>query len=438
MKILVVDDDEVTRKLLKEVLEKEKYTVSIAASGEAALGLLNKENFPIILSDIRMLEVDGLTILRQVKKRGSHSVVILMTGFGSLEGALDAIREGAFDYVSKPFKLNALKAVLKRAVIHLESLETQTFRGPSCGQINLPSRTVIGKSPQMVEVFKTLARASLSSSNVLIRGERGVGKELLARAIHENSSRDKGLFLVLDCKSLADLDVVFENSKAETLFFDEVGELSLPLQLQFLRILDASKATVFPRVISTTTMDLESQLKAGKFREDLYYQLNVISLEVPPLRERVEDLPSLIEYFIAWFSEKSKKPISHVAEDALKMLSVYPWPGNIRELERAIEHAVAMASSRILFGEDFPTEIQHWKSGVGVLKGSFLLNASSSSSDEAPSLELLERTHILKILQHVGFNKSKAAELLGIDRATLYRKAVKFEINLRGLSEISK
>ncbi len=449
--VLIVDDDEVTRNLLREVLLREGYSIQLAACGEDAVNLIRKHPFPIVLSDIRMAEMDGMAVLREVKKSQLQSAVILMTGFGSMEGAIRAIQEGAFDYVSKPFQMNDLKAVVARAAKHWESLQGVRETHP-VPQFEKAAKTLIGKSPKIVEVYKVLARAAMSASTVLVNGESGTGKELVARAIHDNSPRRERKFLAVNCGALSenlleselfghikgaftgaisDKRGLFEEAQGGTLFLDEIGDISQALQIKLLRVLqesefkpvgsvEAKKANV--RVIAATHRDLDAMVKAGKFREDLFYRLKVISIELPALRERMEDLPGLVEYFLARYAEKNKKRVSHVSEDAMKLLKSYLWPGNIRELEHAIERAVAMTNTTILFPEDFPPEVA--RAGL-ILTG-------PAEPGAKPSLEDLEKAHILKILQETHFNKSRASEILGIDRATLYRKAQKYGIELRG------
>ncbi len=458
LKILVVDDDDVTRNLLKEVLEKEGYQVQLAASGEEAVVWIRKANFPILVSDIRMIEMDGMAVLREAKKYLAQSAVIMMTGFGSMEGAIEAIQEGAFDYVSKPFKMDDLKLVVARAAKHWDSLRSQK-ENVNPVQLNVTAKSLIGKSPKIVEVYKTLARAAMSSSTVLVIGESGAGKELVARAIHDNSPRKMKRFIAVNCGALAenlleselfghvkgaftgavsDKKGLFEEAHGGTLFLDEIGDITPALQIKLLRVLqesefkpvgsvDSKKVSV--RLIAATHRDLEGLVRSGKFREDLYYRLKVIAIELPPLRERMEDLPHLVEHFLARYAEKNKKRISHISGEAMVLLKNYLWPGNIRELEHAIERAVAMTNTSVLFSEDFPTEIQR---GTVLMMAEISGSGIQSAASPTNSLEEMEKIHIIKVLQDVNFNKSKASEVLGIDRATLYRKAFKYGIDLRG------
>jgi DNA-binding NtrC family response regulator len=465
LNILVVDDDEVTRKLLKEVLERDGYQVSLAPNGEEAVRALKAQKFPIVLSDIRMLEVDGMAVLRAVKKAEPDTAVILMTGFGNMAGAIEAIQEGAFDYVSKPFKMDDLKSVMGRAAKHWESLrsakggEAQAGQraGHGVGKMDVAARGIIGKSPKIVEVYKTLARAAMSTSTVLVNGESGTGKELVARAIHDNGARRSKRFVAVNCgaitESLLESELfghvkgsftgamtdkrgLFEEASGGTLFLDEIGDITPALQIKLLRVLqenevkpvgslDSRKVDV--RVIAATHHDLETLVKQGKFRDDLFYRLKVISIELPPLRERMEDLPDLVGHFLAKFAERNKKAVSHVSDEAMALLATYSWPGNIRELEHSIERAVAMTNTTILFPEDFPPEVSR-----GGSVGSSAGVSSDMSGAPGGSLEDLEKAHIVKVLSDVGYNKSKASEVLGIDRATLYRKAQRYGIDLRG------
>jgi two-component system, NtrC family, response regulator AtoC len=451
MKILVVDDDKVTRDLLKEFFERGDYHVTLVASGEEALTSVRKETFPLILSDIRMLELNGLELLAHLKRMGVRSVVILMTGFGNMEGAIEAIQQGAFDYISKPFRLNELKAVVDRAAKHWQSLGSPAEAIPV---MPLAPKALIGKSPQIVEVYKTLARATMATSNVLIVGESGTGKELVARGIHDNSSRRMKAFIAVNCGALAENLLeselfghvkgsftgaiankagLFEEASGGTIFLDEIGDITPALQVKLLRVIqegeykpvgtnEVRKTDV--RIIAATHKNLETSVREGKFREDLYYRLKVISIELPPLRDRLGDLPELIGAFIHRFSEKTQKRISHISDEAMELLMKYAWPGNVRELEHAIERAVAMTRTTILYPEDFPPEI-------AVLGGKLL--ATATTGDIPPdSLEEVERLHILKVLQEAHYNKSKAAAILGIDRKTLHRKAQRYKIDLSG------
>lgn len=455
MRVLVIDDDEVMRKLVREVLVKEGHQVEIAASGESAIPLLKKEAFPIVVTDVRMLDMGGMDVLREVKKQSSESVVILMTGFGSMDGAIEAIREGAFDYISKPFKMDDLKALVKRGADHWESLRSRPKSAvpqSSSPAMDVSQKGLIGKSAKIVEIYKTLARAALSQSNVLVTGESGTGKELVARAIHENSQRRAKRFVAVNCGALAeslleselfghlkgaftgathDKKGLFEEADGGTLFLDEIGDVSAALQIKLLRVLQEGEMKpvgsnetrrVDVRLIAATHRDLSSLVDQEKFREDLYYRLKVIEISIPPLRERREDIPQLVEVFLVRYAEKNRKQISHVSDEAMKSLMEYSWPGNVRELEHSIERAVALTKTSVLYPEDLPREIRQVAAAP----------SGTTAGAAANSLEDIEKLHILKVLQENGYNKSKAADALGIDRATLYRKASRYGIDLRG------
>lgn len=449
MNLLIVDDDKVTRDLLQEIFVAEGFTVELAASGEAALRALRAGEFPLILSDIRMLEVDGMALLSHIKKTGARTVVILMTGFGTMEGAIEAIQKGAFDYISKPFKIEELRAVVARARKHWEAQQTPRS-GAALAETSFAPKSFIGKSPKVVEVYKTLARATMSPSNVLIIGESGTGKELVARGIHDHSPRREKRFIAVNCGALsenlleselfghvkgsftgaiANKNGLFEEANEGTLFLDEIGDISPALQVKLLRAIQEGEfkpvgsnetRKVDVRLIAATHRNLDAFVAEGRFREDLFYRLKVIEIDLPPLRERLEDLPELVGHFLTRYSERIRKPVSHVADEAMVLLARYPWPGNVRELEHAIERAVTMTRTTVLYPEDFPAEIREYERGDSVLE-----------KDMTPtSLEDVERQHILRVLEEAGYNKSKAAAKLGIDRKTLHRKAQRYKIQL--------
>lgn len=451
--ILVIDDDEVARKLLREILEREGYSVQLASSGEEAISLAKECFYPVVVSDIRMLDLDGLDVLKYFRSNHPRTVVILMTAFGSMETAVEAIKEGAFDYLSKPFKIDEFKAIFKKAAKQAEALMSPQEMAPPQNRTEVKS--IIGSSPKMLEIFKTLARAAMSQASVLIIGESGTGKELIARAIHENSSRRNKKFVAINCGALTDTLLeselfghikgsftgahetrkgLFEEAHSGTIFLDEIGDVSPQMQVKLLRVLqdgefrpvgsnEPRKTDV--RVIAATHRNLSAMVAAGKFRDDLYYRLKVVNLEIPPLRERKEDIPEIVSHFLAKYAKLNNKQISHLTQDAMDALSRYFWPGNIRELENTIERAVALANTTRIDIDDLPAELLNPNASPQKAPTNTTLSESSNAS-----LEELEKQHIIKTLIQVKYNKSKAAELLGIDRATLYRKAQKYGINL--------
>lgn len=434
--ILVVDDDSVTRELLKEVLEADGFLVAMASSGEEAMKTLRAGTF-LVLSDIRMLGFDGLELLGRVRAQNPGTFVILMTGFGSMEGAVRAIQEGAYDYISKPFRIQDLKSLVSRAYRQWSLLGSS---GLSKFDENATSKkSLIGKSASIVEVYKSLARAALSQSPVSILGETGTGKELVARAIHENSSRRTKKFQVVSCGSLNESQIevelfgsnrspvkagLIEEAQGGTLFLDEIGCLSPGLQVKLLRLLqdgefrhvDSSDVKVADvRIIAASRTKLSDLVDSGVFRSDLYYRLRVIEIVLPALRDRLEDLPNLASHFVSIYSKANGKRVSHISPEAMKLLASHAWQGNVRELENSIERAIAMSKSAVLFPEDF----------------SGLADSCKEKEIAAGSLEQMEKDHILRVLQESQFNKSRASSVLGIDRATLYRKAQRYGIDLK-------
>jgi DNA-binding NtrC family response regulator len=426
-KILIVDDDPVSRDLLKEVFQKEGFDVRLAESGEVAASWIAREDFPIVLSDVRMKQKSGFDLLRELKEKEKEkgraaSVVVLMTGFGSMEGALEALREGAFDYISKPFQLTDLRTLIGRALKHAEFLR-QTGQRPTRANPGIGAtlaQSLIGRSPKIVEVYRTIARASLTSSSVLIVGESGTGKALVARAIHENGNRkDKPFVKISSREDLEEMEPKLETARGGTFLIEELAEFSSGEQSRLLRAIETADAQGWDlRWIGASRVGSAELIRSGGVRPDLLDRLNIISIEIPPLRGRIEDLPELISAFLARYAEKNAKAVSHVSDSAMKKLRDYPWPGNIRELERVVERAVALSAGSVLEIEDFPDIVSP--------------PAPAGEAESRASLESVEKAHIARVLVETGFNKSKASEILGIDRATLYRKAKVYGIDLKG------
>ena len=381
--LLVVDDDPVTVNLLEEVLSKEGYEVTTALSGEEAIALGMENVFDMIITDVRMGEKDGIEVLRSFKKISPETTVVVITAFGSIENAIEAIREGAFDYVSKPFKLEEIKFTIRMALEHRRLLqENKFYRQELLNKYQF--KNVIGRTPQMFHVYKTIAKVADSKSTVLLYGERGTGKELIARSIHYNSLRNNRLFIPVDCASLVETLMeselfghvrgaftgahsakkgLFEEADGGTLFLDEVSNLNLSMQTKLLRFLQEHEIKrvggmesirVDVRVIAAANQPLEPLVKDGKFREDLYDRLNVVSITLPALRERKDDIPLLANHFLQKFSEENNKNISHISPEAFEILFQYSWPGNVRELEHTIERAVILSTHPIILPEDLP------------------------------------------------------------------------------------
>jgi DNA-binding NtrC family response regulator len=437
--LLVVDDDPVTLNLLKEVLLKEGYEVATALGGEEAITQGMDNFFDIIITDVRMRDKDGMEVLRSFKKTSPETTVIMITAFGSIETAIEAIREGAFDYISKPFKLEEIKFTVKRALEQRKLIqENKLYRQELLDKYQF--KNVIGRTPQMLQVYKTIAKVANTKSTVLLYGERGTGKELIARSIHYNSYRNNRPFIPVDCASLVETLMeselfghvrgaftgahstkrgLFEEAEGGTLFLDEVSNLSLSMQTKLLRFLQeheikrvggTESIKLDVRMIAATNQSLEPLVKKEKFREDLFDRLNVVSIILPPLRERKEDIPLLANYFLQKFSEENHKNISYISPEVLEILTQYLWPGNVRELEHTIERAVIFSTHPIILPEDLPRKMFEE-----------IKRTEIQLPEELLSLKEVEKRYILKVLQETGGNKKKAAEILGIDRTTLYR-----------------
>jgi DNA-binding NtrC family response regulator len=437
--LLVVDDDPVTVNLLNEVLTKQGYQVTTALSGEEAITRGMETFFDIVLTDVRMGEKDGMEVLRSFKKSSPETTFILITAFGSIETAIEAIREGAFDYISKPFKLEEIELTIRRALEQRKLLqENKFYRQELLSKYQF--KNVIGRTSQMFDIYKTIAKVADTKSTVLLNGERGTGKELTARSIHYNSNRSHRPFIPVDCASLVEslLETelfghvrgaftgalntkrgLFEEAEGGTLFLDEVSNLSLSMQAKLLRFLQeheikrvggTESIKVDVRVIAATNHPLEPLVKEGKFRPDLYDRLNVVMITLPPLRERKEDIPLLATHFFQKFSEENHKNISHISPEVMEILVQYSWPGNVRELENTIERAVILSIHPIILPEDLPRKI------LEELKKTDIVLAERSLP-----LKEVEKRYVLKVLQETGGNKKKAAEILGITRATLYQ-----------------
>lgn len=449
--VLVVDDDPVACRLLQEVLIKQGYQVEAAQSGSEAIEKAKASLFDVVLSDIKMPDLDGLELLKALKCLSPETIVIMMTAFGSIGTAIEAIQEGAYDYLSKPFKLEEVKLTVERALDYKRLLrENLQFRQALKERYQLEN--IVGRSGPMLDIYKIVARVASSSSTVLIQGESGTGKELIARAIHYNSPRADNPMIVVDCAALAEAILeselfghvrgaftgaiagkkgLFEEADSGTCFMDEVGNIGPSIQAKLLRFLQereikrvggTESLKLDVRIIAATHQDLEALVKAGKFREDLFYRLSVVSILLPPLRKRKEDLPLLAEHFLHKYASQNQKEISHISPEAVALLSEHDWPGNIRELEHVIERAVALTRNPLLLPEDLPLKLR------------------KEAGEEAPSesslaLKELERQQIQRALKMAGGNKKLAAERLGIHRRTLYRLAKRYGIDLGGGEE---
>ncbi|NBX68445.1 MAG: sigma-54-dependent Fis family transcriptional regulator [Proteobacteria bacterium] len=454
-KLLLVEDDELTRLLVHKGLEQLGYQVSSVGSVPEALCAFHQNPVQVVLSDIEMKPVSGFELLKQFSGQVKPPLFIFMTGRGSLTSACDAISMGAFDYLGKPVQIEQLRAVIERAFVELEMSPRNSV------PIEESDLGLVGRSPQMVEVYRNVARASRCDSNVLICGESGTGKELIARAIHGHSSRKNNRFVTVNCGALTETLLeselfghlkgsftgaisnkkgLFEEANGGTLFLDEIGDISPGLQVKLLRVIQEGEykpvgsvenRRTNVRVITATHRNLPLMVQEEKFREDLFYRLKVLYLQLPPLRERVEDVVPLAQYFLAKRAQADRKCV--LSPEAIEKIMAYHWPGNIRELEHCIERAVVMSQSCTLYADDFlfspQTSVSDCKSHKEWVP---TLKQQEEPHPESPliSLEELEKRHIQKIVRLAHFNKTRAAQVLGIDRATLYRKAERYGINL--------
>jgi DNA-binding NtrC family response regulator len=451
-RILIVDDDDVSCRLFAEVLEGEGHEVHEAHSGEEALDRLRAEHYDLLLVDIRMPGITGLDVTRTVRQEQPDLPVIVMTAFGSIETAVEAIHEGAFDYVSKPMNLDELKKIVSRALSQRE-LDAHSHRKLKQVDGFEEQKTVIGRSPAMVEVFKLVARVAPTKSTVLILGESGTGKEVIARSIHQHSSRAQRPFVAVDCGALtetlleselfghtrgaftgaaSDKKGVFQLANGGTCFLDEIGDISANMQSKLLRVLQEEEVRpvggkdwlkIDVRVLAATNKNLDALVKDGSFREDLYYRLNVVSIRLPPLRERLEDIDVLAQIFIRRYSQIARKHITAISNDALDRLRNYSWPGNIRQLENVIEQAVVLSHQNILTLDDLPKEVREGlpSSYDGAEDRQFLFS-------DMPSLEEVKKRYALYVMNHVRGNISSAAKVLDIDRRSLYRMLARWKI----------
>ena len=438
-RVMVVDDDAETLALLREVVAKEGYEVETAEDAETALRRLDEWLPELVITDIHMPGMDGLALLAAVREKEPDIPVVLLTAFGSLKTAVDAIKAGAFDYLSKPFIVDDIRLVIRRALEHKKLVrENRSLRGQLRERYRFDN--LVGSSGGMVEVYKLVARVADTDSTVLIQGESGTGKELIARAIHANSTRSDGPFVAIDTGSLAETLLeselfghergaftgavatkkgLLEQAHLGTCFLDEIADLSPVMQSKLLRSLQereirrVGSETPRPidvRIIAASKKALKPLVEAGTFREDLFYRLEVITIVLPPLRDRIEDIPLLSRYFIDKFGGAKERPVTGLSPDTIPFLTRYSWPGNVRELEHVIERAIALTPHPIITPEDLPETIR-----------------TMTAQDHArargwDTLEDMEKNYILRVLDAHHQDQGQAADILGIHRKTLLRK----------------
>ncbi len=455
-RILIVDDDEVSCQLFAETLEEEGYRVKQVFSGDEAVSRLAEDSYELLLIDVRMPGTSGLEVTRIVHGKYPSLPVIVMTAFGSIETAVEAIHEGAFDFISKPMNLAELKNTVSKALAQ-RVLQRRADRSAPDGDEPSSQKLskIIGKTAAMLDVYKTVARVAPTKSTVLILGESGTGKEMIARAIHEHSPRANCPFVAVDCGALtetileselfghvrgsftgavSDKKGVFEEAQGGTCFLDEIGGISPTMQARLLRVLQEHEVRrvggkdwvpVDVRVVAATNRNLAEAVQHGEFREDLYYRLKVVAIHLPPLRERKEDIPLLARHFLKHYSEENSKPISTISDKAMALLCSYSWPGNIRELELAIEQAVALSYQPVLLPEDLPQDVR--EQGASRFPSPRLENGRFSFPD-SPSLEEVKKRYVMHVLKQTQGNVSAAARLLNVDRRSLYRMLARYKI----------
>ena len=438
--ILVVDDEAAMRESLKDWLMEDGYEVSVASSGENAIAMAGEKGFDVILLDLKMPGMDGLEALKKLKEVSPEAEILMMTAYATVDTAVLAMKEGAFDYLVKPFDPDEIEIQIKKIVAHKELVMENILLRKKLEE-KYQFDEIIGRSDAMQEVFDLIGRVAPTDSTVLITGESGTGKELVAQAIHGNSNRCYMPFVAVSCgalpESLLESELFgyekgaftganhskrgrFEMADKGTLFLDEIGDISLKTQVDLLRVLqqkefnrlggeDMIKADV--RIIAATNRDLLKAIRENRFRDDLYYRLNVISIHIPPLRERREDIPLLVNAFIRKYCLEMNRESSKIAPSALKLLMDYDWPGNVRELENIIERALVIGRGQEIVADDLP------------------FSSKEPAFRAFPkSLKMMEKMHIEGTLNNCDWNISRAARELDIDRQTLYNKIEKYEI----------
>jgi two-component system response regulator PilR (NtrC family) len=452
-KILVVDDDQGMREFLEIMMTREGYRVVTASDAGKALTRCRKETFDLVITDLKMPKMDGIAFLKEVKQLSPETMVILITAYASGETAVNAMKEGAYDYIEKDFAIEDLKRIVRDALAKKGVNRDDALFLKEGGEA-VRFGNMIGSSPEMLKVYATIKKVADTPANVLILGESGTGKELVARSIHENSSRRKMPFLVINCGGISenlleselfgyikgaftgaytDKGGLFKAARGGTIFLDEIAELPPPLQVKLLRVVQektfrriggAKDIQVDVRIISATHQNLADNVKTGTFREDLYYRLNVIPLQLPPLRDRKEDIPILTKHFIEKYSREFGKEIITISAYALELLMEYPFPGNIRELQNIIERSVALETSNIILPENLILSRE-----IGEEEEKGIPDLPDDGLNLTDELAIFEKGLIEKALKKAGGSKSRAAELLKISYDSLHYRSEKLGIH---------
>jgi two-component system response regulator AtoC len=443
--ILVVDDEENLRHMLLVLLSRERYQVDLATNGEEALQMALKTNYDFILSDIKMPVMDGAEFLSKAIENGIQSTIIMMSAYGTMDTAIECMKKGAYDYISKPFKNDEILLVLKKAA-ERERLKEENRQLKKELRREVSFADIVSRNPRMLEIFALIEKVCDYKTSVLILGESGTGKELIAKALHYHSIRKNAPFVAVNCGAIphtlleselfghvkgaftdasTDKAGLFVQADCGTLFLDEIGEMPLPLQVKLLRVLQdeeirpvgsSSVKKVNVRVISATAKDLEQEIDAGRFRKDLYFRLNVLGIRLPPLRERSEDIPLLVDHFLAKHGELFCKGEVRLSDDALRALVGYPWPGNVRELENCIERGLLICEGDLLDVSSLPDNLRGKSAGcsnIGIQPDSLSIKKAE---------EMMERELIRRALEKTGGNRTHAARLLEISHRSLLYK----------------
>ena len=446
-RILIVDDDRAMCQLLIDLLRDDGYQAEVAYDGESALDKCRATRFDLTITDLMMPKMRGIELVQRLREIDSGALVLLITAFGSIESAVEAMRAGAFHYVTKPFHNDEILIQVKRA-LEQKNLQEELKRLRTEVQARDRFQNIIGQSQAMQRVLETVAQVSDLPANILIEGESGTGKELIARAIHPSSSRAAGPFIPINCAAIPetlleselfgyvrgaftdarrDRSGLFREASGGMVFLDEISEMPLTLQTKLLRVLEDKEVRplganqsekVDTRVLSASNRNLDELVRTGKFRQDLYYRLNVIRIELPALRHRSDDIPLLVKHFIDKFADGARRNVEGIREEALAALKSYDWPGNIRELEHTIERAVLLGKGTLVGLEDLPAHL--------VARGESAI-VLAQALDHRLTLRDLEREYIGKVLANTNGNKTEAARILGVDRTTLYRKLEEYK-----------
>ena len=443
-KILVVDDDDLSRGYLSEALQRNGYSVDNASDGQEAVGMTDKQNYDMIFLDMRMPRMGGMKVLERVKKTSKETTVVIMTAYGSIESAVEAMQKGAYDYIIKPFSVDNIELLLKRVQERQKLIDENKYWRSKLDS-NVENEFVIDKQSKMFGILNNVKRMAQSKASVLIQGESGTGKEIIAQSIYSHSQRNSKPFIKVNCAALseslleselfghekgaftgADIKRMgrFELANGGTLLLDEISEVSPKIQSKLLRVLELEEfervggsktLKVDVRVIATTNRDLEQEIEKGNFRQDLYFRLNVIPVIVPPLRERREDIPVLAEYFLEKFKSGMDTPLKEISKDAIDILVQYDWPGNVREIKNLIHRCTVMIDSEVLMPEHFENMLNMQKT------------KKSNEISVGQTIEDVERELIYKTLEKTGGNKTRAAEILDVTPRTLRNKLSRYK-----------